>query len=294
LSDPCFGSSSKWLGQVLYGLKQADLPVLYWAETRADKLTPEMLDMFAELRFVLFFGVESLSPNIISIMRKSFDPHRYIESSLLAIQGCFQRQISCILGFIANYPGETPSSSEKTLQELDKLLDGATQPTCNIVVQSYKLFPGNHAFESLHQYQREFGFETRAEDWWKRKQNGATRLFEDNMGSRKLIKKYGWNPYFYRPAWQKLRLRAIGKMPTENFSELFPLFLERLLDRNLKTKYQNRQYLEQYLHKLEIQLIKHEEAYWRDSNKACSPKTVRELDEILTLMRKEAIRRVMK
>ena len=44
-SDALFGANRRWTEAFLDGIERRDLPLMFWAETRADLMTPELLEL---------------------------------------------------------------------------------------------------------------------------------------------------------------------------------------------------------------------------------------------------------
>ena len=73
-SDPLFGTNRRWTEAFLDGLERRELPLMFWAETRADLMTPQLLDRFKRCRFKLDFGLDAASVTMVERMEKSPDP----------------------------------------------------------------------------------------------------------------------------------------------------------------------------------------------------------------------------
>jgi radical SAM superfamily enzyme YgiQ (UPF0313 family) len=69
-SDPLFGASRRWTESFLEGIQHRSLPVMFWAETRADLMTPELLEAFKRCGFMLDFGLDTASRIMIQRMQK--------------------------------------------------------------------------------------------------------------------------------------------------------------------------------------------------------------------------------
>ena len=58
-ADPLFGANRKWTDALLDGIQQRGLTNMFWCETRADLMTPELLDKFRACRFKVDFGLDT-------------------------------------------------------------------------------------------------------------------------------------------------------------------------------------------------------------------------------------------
>lgn len=166
--DPCFGYRKSWRRDFLYRLADVATPdCVFWAETRADTLTKEDIDILAEMNFCILFGLETGSPQMLSIMNKTGNPQRYLDQSREVIQYMNQREVPYDLSMIFNHPGETYETYKTTIRYIESLLAGQEKISGRVSAQSFFFSPGSHVFFNLEYYEREYGTVVNHENWWK-------------------------------------------------------------------------------------------------------------------------------
>jgi radical SAM superfamily enzyme YgiQ (UPF0313 family) len=166
-SDPLFGAHRPWTEAFLAGLASRSLPLMFWAETRADLMTPRLLDGFKRCGFMLDFGLDSASTAMIAGMEKSAVPARYRSRCMETLEHADAIGLAHGVYLIFNYPGETPDTTRETQCFVDSL-GAATNGTSGwLSAQTFFILPGTRAFNQMVEHAACFGTEIRHPYWWK-------------------------------------------------------------------------------------------------------------------------------
>ena len=123
-SDPLFGTNRRWTEAFLDGLERRELPLMFWAENRADLMTPELLDRFKRCRFKLDFGLDAASVTMVERMEKSPDAERYLARSRELLRHANAIGLPHGIYLIFNFPGETPATSRQAQKFIDGIAPG--------------------------------------------------------------------------------------------------------------------------------------------------------------------------
>lgn len=136
LYDPIFGlgeERSRTLAKLL-----GEHEFRYEAESRGDALAPALLPLFKKSGLeVLFLGVESASPATLCRMNKvrsREEGERYVGKTLDVLRACFENDVTPIIAFMFNFPGDELTDYEKTtdfVQEISKLYVDCVKKTGN-------------------------------------------------------------------------------------------------------------------------------------------------------------------
>ena len=166
-SDPLFGASRRWTEAFLDGLHRRAFPVMFWAETRADLMTPELLDAFKRCRFMLDFGLDTASKTMIDRMEKSANADRYLARSKAMLE--YADAIGLLHGIylVFNFPGETPDTAMETRSFVEKLGNENSARSGWLSAQTFFVLPGTDAFERMPENATRYGTDIRHPTWWK-------------------------------------------------------------------------------------------------------------------------------
>jgi radical SAM superfamily enzyme YgiQ (UPF0313 family) len=168
-SDPLFGASRQWTEAFLDGIQNRSLPLMFWAQTRADLMTPQLLEAFKRCGFMLDFGLDTASKTMIERMEKSADAERYL-AKYREILG-YADAIGLLHGvyLIFNFPGETPDTVYETQCFIDSLgLEGGPMSGW-LSAQTFFILPGTDTFNRMPEYAASYGTQIRHPNWWKEK-----------------------------------------------------------------------------------------------------------------------------
>lgn len=176
LADPLFGYKRSWRRAVLQGIVEQGLtPRQFWTLTRSDDLQDEDVQLLARARFSIGIGVESGSPEMLRIMRKTAVPDRYLGKLLSLAEMARKHGLSWAGNVIVGHPGETRQTMEQTWSFMQRLF--ATAPeTCGwLSIDPFRLYPGAQVHEEMAQWSRAHGAVFHHPQWWKSWYDGALR-----------------------------------------------------------------------------------------------------------------------
>ncbi len=166
-ADPLFGADRAWTLRLLDGLVERDLPVTFWAQTRADLMTPELLERFAQARFKLDFGLDSGSLTTTRLMEKSPNPARYLDRSAEMLRVADRVGLHHEIYLLFNYPGETPETAAETMRYIEALGTGRGPMAAWVSPQTFFILPGTESYSRMDDHHQRFGTVVRNPQWWK-------------------------------------------------------------------------------------------------------------------------------
>ena len=111
--DPNFSFSEKRVIGILEGILSRNLKVEMWIETRADMLTPELIQLMKRAGvYLVAMGLESASPNVFPVLNKNLEPEEIREAARLALDAGLDVE------FFSQYalPNETLEDAMSTLR----------------------------------------------------------------------------------------------------------------------------------------------------------------------------------
>ena len=165
-SDPLFGANRHWLESFLDGVERRALPLLFWCETRADLMSPELLERFKRCRFMVDFGLDTGSRAMIERMQKAALPDVYLERARATLEGANRIGLPHGVYLIFNYPGETPETAAETRAFIDGLGAGGGPMSGWLSAQAFFILPGTSSYARMAEDQARFGSEIRNPRWW--------------------------------------------------------------------------------------------------------------------------------
>ena len=165
-SDPLFGASRRWTEAFLDGLERRDLPLMFWAETRADLMTPELLERFRRCRFKLDFGLDAASVTMVERMQKSPDAARYLARARDLLRTANSIGLPHGIYLIFNFPGETPATSRQAQAFIDEIGHPAGGMSGWLSAQTFFILPGTSAFLKMREHAAAYGTKIRRPRWW--------------------------------------------------------------------------------------------------------------------------------
>src|SRR5262249_20069874 len=113
-TDPLFAANRSWAEAFLAGLEERKLPLMFWAETRADLMTPTLLERFLRCDFKVDFGLETGSATMVERMRKAQNPAAYLRRSREMLARVNSMNLFHDIYPLFNAPGETPETAAET------------------------------------------------------------------------------------------------------------------------------------------------------------------------------------
>lgn len=182
-ADPLFGAKRSWTLELLEGIKQRDWPTMFWAETRADLMTPELLELFRDCKFKLDFGLDTGDLSMVQRMNKAKAPERYLERARESLRCANRLGLLHELYLIFNYPGETPETVQNTQAFVESLAADTGSMSGWVSAQTYFILPGTDAYRQMEALHEEVGFEVRNPSWW-RQRSDHHALATDVLASR--------------------------------------------------------------------------------------------------------------
>lgn len=164
--DACFACRAPWRRAFFRRLAEERIAVPLWAETRADRLTGEDLDLVSRLDLLLNFGVETMAPTIAEVMRKGVDGRRYVERVARTLEAVNDRSLLAKVYLVFNHPGETALTAAETLDYVRGFVETHDQLSVFFNAQTYAYFPGSDIALRLPSYERAYGTSVAHPHWW--------------------------------------------------------------------------------------------------------------------------------
>ncbi|MCO4770987.1 MAG: cobalamin-dependent protein [Deltaproteobacteria bacterium] len=165
-ADPLFGSNRRWTEQFLAGLEELALPVQFWAETRADLVTAELLALYRRCGFKLDFGLDTGSLVMAEVMEKAAHPERYLRRSAEMLRAADAEALPHGVYLLFNYPGETPETTRATMDWIRTLMPPGGASSGWLSAQSFFHLPGTESFRRMPEYAERFGSRVHHPRWW--------------------------------------------------------------------------------------------------------------------------------
>jgi radical SAM superfamily enzyme YgiQ (UPF0313 family) len=169
-SDPLFGASRPWTEALLEGIAARQLSSMFWCETRADLMSPSLLERFRACRFKVDFGLDTGSETMARYMVKSPAPSAYLRKARDAIRQANSIELFHDTYVLFNFPGETPDTTRETM-EFVETLSGDGPASGWVSSQSFFILPGTDTFRRLEEFRERFGTEIRHPDWWRQEKD---------------------------------------------------------------------------------------------------------------------------
>lgn len=168
IADPLFGFKRRWRREVLEGIvRHKLLPRQYWTLTRSDDLDDVDVELLAQARFSIGIGLESGSPEMLTLMQKGNKPGAYLEAMQRLARLSLRYGLNWASNVIVGHPGETFASMNQTHEYLQALFTSA-KSTCGwLSVDPFRLYPGAQVHEAMQAYTDRHGTRFYHPQWWK-------------------------------------------------------------------------------------------------------------------------------
>jgi radical SAM superfamily enzyme YgiQ (UPF0313 family) len=166
-ADPLFGASRKWTDALLDGIQRLGLTNMFWCETRADLITPELLDKFRACRFKVDFGLDTGSETMAERMAKSPSPSGYLRKAREMIGHANAIELFHDTYVLFNFPGETPETTRETQDFVASIGDTNGPSSGWVSSQSFFILPGTETYRRMDEYRSAYGTEIRNPTWWR-------------------------------------------------------------------------------------------------------------------------------
>jgi radical SAM superfamily enzyme YgiQ (UPF0313 family) len=166
-SDPLFGANRQWTEALLDGIAALGLDTMFWCETRADLLTPSLLEKLRACRFKVDFGLDTGSERMARQMVKSPAPELYLRKAREIIRLANDLDLNHDTYVLFNFPGETPETARETMEFVERLADGDGPASGWVSSQSFFILPGTETYRRMDEYRALYGTEIRHPTWWR-------------------------------------------------------------------------------------------------------------------------------
>lgn len=166
-TDPLFGANKRWTEAFLRGLVSRQLPMMFWAQTRPDLMTPTLLELAQASGFKLDFGLDTASEHMVRLMRKSANPGEYLKKSRVTLQQAHAIGLHHDVFLLFNYPGETPETVAETQTWIESLIPDDQPASGWISSQTFFLLPGTEVYDQQRELEARFGTRFAHPTWWR-------------------------------------------------------------------------------------------------------------------------------
>jgi radical SAM superfamily enzyme YgiQ (UPF0313 family) len=164
-TDPLFAASRAWAEAFLAGLEERRLPLMFWAETRADLMTPALLERFLRCGFKVDFGLETGSATMVERMRKAQNPEAYLRRSRAMLAQANGLGLHHDVYLLFNAPGETPETAAESRAFIESLDGGDI--ACWVSSGTFFILPGTESYRRMDEQRAAWGTEIRHPRWWR-------------------------------------------------------------------------------------------------------------------------------
>jgi len=170
VSDACFGMRPGWRKEFIRRL--VDCKPNFWVvfETRPEYLDPDDIKLLAGLKVEIQFGLESGSPEMLRIMKKTRQPEKFLRQFSETSHLLSEHKILHRANLIFNHPGETRKTLDETFAYIDRELE-LTDSYLMWAVHGFMHFPGCDIDLNRPYYEETFGSRFICGDWWKENQD---------------------------------------------------------------------------------------------------------------------------
>ncbi|MCA9708563.1 MAG: radical SAM protein, partial [Myxococcales bacterium] len=161
------GFKRRWRREVLQGIIDHQLlPRQYWTLTRSDDLDEEDVSLLARARFSIGIGLESGSPQMLTLMQKGNKTDAYLEAIGRLARLSRDHGLNWATNVIVGHPGETMATMRQTREFLGALFTSA-QETCGwLSIDPFRLYPGAQVHEAMRTYAKLYGTRFYHPTWW--------------------------------------------------------------------------------------------------------------------------------
>lgn len=211
-TDPIFGTNLDETKELVDFLKKNYPQYSYWAETRIDRLTEELVATLSELNIDLFFGVESLAEDtLMNLMNKTPNAQNYNDSFFRAVELCQRYNMLGMFNFIMNYPCEQFESSHYTLSQIEKVWEKYDKLCVSFHINQYVLYPGNKIYDMRYKLNTDRGFLFPNDGWWRSYEPDIIKRGENCIASTSINNKYNGNNHYWQREKNILLRRFVSK-----------------------------------------------------------------------------------
>lgn len=162
--DPNFGHDRLWRGKVLDMMIQENFGVEFWSETRFDTLTRSDLELYNRAKLYMMFGLETGSPLMLKIMKKTGNPRFYLDHFRKIMRWSNELRYPSVVNILFNHPGETFATMAESQQFLLEILHMNSNVMDN--ASMYRHFPSSEIFNHSEVYGQKYGTQFFGGKWW--------------------------------------------------------------------------------------------------------------------------------
>jgi radical SAM superfamily enzyme YgiQ (UPF0313 family) len=145
-ADPNFSFSERRVVEILEGILSRELAVSMWVETRADMLTPGLIDLMKRAGVhSIAMGLESASPNVYPALTKGIEPDQIRQAARTALGAGLDVELFSQYAL----PNETKEDALRTLQFVR---DCGVKIKGNSNAQQMQLYFGAAIYSSYREY----------------------------------------------------------------------------------------------------------------------------------------------
>ena len=221
LEDLLFGFHARWRHEFLEALRDRRYPQIFWAEMRADTVTERTAELLAQQNFELTIGLEAASPATLLRMRKAKEPESYIRSFHRLADVVQAKGVPTTFTIMLNYPGETLSSFDETMTNIEATLARHARPYFRFDFLEYEFYPGNETHARIDDLAAEHGTEIGDRRWYARRDGRMLEEARCSVPSIRLVDEVGAaavHTYFEgRASRVRRRQDELGELRTRLF-----------------------------------------------------------------------------
>ena len=209
IQDPLFGFQKSWRREFLEALVRRRFPVPLGLQIRMDILDQEDVDLLSKLQAMVQVGVETASPRMMGIMKKTTNPSLYLQRLRETLSYASRKEAAFLLNLLFNHPGETPATFHETLSFFDILSARLAESPFTIGPVGYSFLPGAPEFYGIADYEKEFGAQVLHKGWWR--DAGQDSSETAVIASRETEHAFGRDFYYWFKPAHSLRKQILSK-----------------------------------------------------------------------------------
>jgi radical SAM superfamily enzyme YgiQ (UPF0313 family) len=161
--EPIFGFDREWTHELLAEIEASKLQFFWGAQTRVGQLDGPLVERMARHGCrIVFYGLESFSPRMLTRMNKTTRPERYLQAFDEDLAHCNAAGIAVEANILFGYPGETEETLRETERKLADLL--RRQPSLGVNLNLFRPLPGTRG---LGEADLADGARLLAPRWWR-------------------------------------------------------------------------------------------------------------------------------
>ncbi len=168
IQDAIFGVNPRWRREFLQEVSKISSGPAPALEVRADQLDFEDVELLAKARAIVYFGFETASEKMLTIMQKTKTPAQYVKHFLKILDLCDQHGVQYMLGTLFNHPGETRQTLQENLDFFDRFITEKPHPGLVVFVDhTYTYYPGSRFDLVAEKFSKEHGARIHFPDYWR-------------------------------------------------------------------------------------------------------------------------------